>query len=369
LDYNLNDIPQWLDDVRASLPEWIEQVRHPGPFGMFRFAVDAYEPFDLDSSQIMSHTLPVLGIEPSDTQRREWIDYLISHQRASDGLFIDERMERHAISKGPEPSPEELTNVRRFITRNCAMTLLRWGELPLYPLRHDDVFSTSREMIDYLDNLHWHNPWGAGSWAGAAIWFQHVNRQLGADDGAGDDIIRAGVEWLEQHQDPETGTWSDGSEIAPHVLINGIFKVWMNLLGATDFKVQYPDRVVDLCIDGLQSDPVLQGTPDACSIFDVALVLDVALRFTDHRRSEVADIMQRCVDSFRMMARSDGAFSYGPDGSLQNHGGLALAPHRLQSDASGTSINVNGLALVCNLCGLRTPLGWVPVSEWLLGLT
>jgi hypothetical protein len=125
---------------------------------------------------------------------------------------------------------------------------------------------------------------------------------------------------------------------------------------------------VDLCLRGLREDPNLTGTPDTCSIFDVALVLDVALRFCDHRREEVAEVTARCFDCFEPMLQPDGAFSYGPTGSLANHGGLALAPVKAQADVAGTALCCNALSLLANLCGLRKELGWDPLSEWSMGL-
>ena len=196
--------------------------------------------------------------------------------------------------------------------------------------------------------------------------FQHFNRLSGSSEAH--EIIDAAVRWLTERQDPETGAWSDGSDVALNCLINGIFKIWIEVLPVADLPVQYPERVVDLCIRGLTESPALTGTPDACSIFDVALVLDVALRYCDHRRDEVAQLAAAALPSFGPMVRPDGAFSYGPQGSLRSHGGLALAPVKDQSDAAGTAIICSAIALLCNLCGLRDELGWAPLTEWRMGL-
>jgi hypothetical protein len=153
-----------------------------------------------------------------------------------------------------------------------------------------------------------------------------------------------------------------------NVLVNGIFKIWIQAIPAANFPVQYPEKVIDLCLRALREDSALVNTPDACSIFDVALVLDTALHFSDHRRDEVAELAAQALPRLEPLYRDDGAFSYGPDGSLASHGGLHLAPVKMQSDAPGTAITVNAISLLCNLCGLREELGWTPTTESRMGL-
>ncbi len=362
----MSALPGWLLDVRNTLPGWIDAVSHSDGWGRYRFAVDAYEPYDLDSSHLMHNVVFTTGGGtaglPDDAGRAAWCEYLRGMQRPEDGIMLDEGMERHILSEHAEPTAEEVFNVRRFTTRNGLTTLMDMGGKPAHPLAHQESFETPAEIVTYLEGLHWDNPWGAGSWAGAAVMFQHFNRLLGDEEA--DVIIAAAVDWLAQSQDPETGAWSDGACTSLHQLINGIFKVWIQVCAVANLPVQYPEQVIDLCIRGLREDPALTGTPDACSIFDVAFVLDVALSFTDHRRDEVAEIAVGFLPSFEPMVRADGAFSYGPDGSLKSHGGLHLAPVKMQSDLAGTAINCHAIAILSNLSGLREELGWVPVSEW-----
>jgi hypothetical protein len=364
---NAMKLPAWLDAMRTTVPAWLARVRHASGPGRYRFALDAYQPYDLDSSCMAENIVGVLHGLPAAAERRAWCDYLCSLQRPEDGLLIDPGMERHIITNHAKPTEEEVFNVRRWTSRNGLVTVLELGGVPRYRLAHKECFRTRAETEAYLDGLNWKGPWGAGSWAGATVWFHHLNRLLG--DESADVVVQAAVDWLLRRQDPQTGAWSDGSPDIPlHQLINGIFKVWIQAIPCAHLPVQYPERVVDLCIRGLREDPVLTGTPDACSIFDVALVLDTALRSCDHRRDEVAGLMAACLPRFEPMVRSDGAFSYSPTGSLASHGGLSLAPVKDQSDITGTAINCSAIALVCNLCGLRNELGWTPTTEARMGL-
>ena len=357
-------LPDWLAQVRDTIPGWIKKVKHNDGPGRYRFAIDAHEPYDLDSSSMIFIVRRTIGDEPDDKERDEWIEYILSHQREEDGLIIDEHLERHLGKDLGNPTEEELFDMRRWTTRNFLNAVVAMGGEPRYPLTHEEAFDSPVQMVDYMENLHWHSPWGAGSWAGAAIVFQHFNRLLG-DDRA-DDIIRAGLDWLIRNQRPDNGAWHDGSYPPLYNQINGIFKVWIQLIPITDLPVQYPEQIIDLCIQGLKEDPKLKGTPDTCSIFDVALVLDTALRFTDHRSDEVAEICAGHLPLLAPMVQADGAFSYYPGRSLPLHGDIQLATPKPQSEAVGTALLCQAAAMLCNLCGLRNDLGWLPTTETIM---
>lgn len=399
----------------------MSKVRHPSGAGRYRFAVDAYEPCDLDSSCMVEHArLTVEGLPP-EAERKEWADYLCGLQEPANGWLIDPGMERHICSPLPggrlavpvpddprqrglmeafirrpgmehhvlvpatRASPEEVRVARGWTSRNGLTTILELGGLPRHRLAQargyqpgdtsgvpisvpSGVLRTAAEAVEYLSRLDWGNPrsWGAGSWAAAMLWYHRLNQRLGDETAGG--VIQAGVDWLLKAQSPETGCWSDLSRVRLNAAVNVIFKIWIQAIPAVGFPVQHPEKVIDLCLRALREDPALVNTPDACSIFDVALVLDTALRFCDHRRDEVAELAAAALPRLEPLYREDGGFSYGAEGSLVTHGGLHLAPVCMQSDAAGTAITVNAIALLCNLCGLRDELGWVPTTETRMAL-
>jgi len=359
-------LPDWLKAAQHTVPQWIRKVGHDDGPGRYRFALDAFEPYDLDSSCLAAVTrLNIEGMLP-EAERREWADYLLGMQEPTEGWLVDKAMERHIVTKEKCPTAEEVFAVHHWTTRNGLTTVIELGGRPRYPIAHKERFHTREETEAYLTGLDWHTPWGAGSWAGALIWYHRINQMLG--DESASVVIGAAVDWLARRQDPDTGAWSDGSDVRLHRLLNGIFKVWIQAIPASDFPVQYPEKVIDLCLRALREDPALVNTPDACSIFDVALVLDVALHLCDHRRDEVAELAVQALPRLEPLYREDGAFSYGPGGSLASHGGLQLAPVKMQSDAAGTAIVVSAISLLCNLCGLCEEIGWTPTTESRMGL-
>ena len=363
-------IPPYLTDLRSSIPRWVDRLRLDHRPGRYRFAEDAYEPCDIDSSHMMHNIVFTIANPawplPRPDERREWIAYLAGLQRREDGLLIDAPLERHIISNAAQPTADEVFTVRRWTSRNALMTVTEMGGRPRHRLRHGEVFASPEEMTGFLESLDWSLPWAAGSRTGAVVLFQHFNRLLG-DTEAGT-VIDAAVAWLVREQDPCTGAWFRGTGVPLHQMINGIMKIWIQLLPVTDLPLQYPEKVVDLCLRGLAEDPFLAEKLDACSLFDVALVLDTALRACAHRRDEVTELARTLLPRFERFVQADGAFSYFADRSLDNHGGLHLAPVKEQSDVVGTSLHGHAIALLASLAGWRDELGWSPLTEWRMRL-
>lgn len=367
----MSQLPRWLMDLKRTLPEWIDRMSHPDGPGRYRFAVDAFAPYDLDSSHMFHNIVFTTGGGkrglPDTRQQKQWIEYLLDLQREEDGWMIDTGMERCLQCAGAQPTDAELLSLRRWTTRNGLLTVTEMGGKPRFRMAHAEMFRSPAKLIAHLDHLDWSLPWSAGSHAGAAILFQHFNRLLGDDDS--EELIKAAVNWLIKKQDPATGSWSDGGDVSLHQRINGIMKIWNQVLPITDMPIQYPERVIDLCIRGIHEDPLIAEKIEACSVFDVALVLDTALRVTNHRREEIVELAHSFLPRFEVMLAPDGAFSYFPGRSLDSHSGLLLGPVKHQSDAVGTSMHCHAIALLANLGGFRNELRWIPLTEWRMNLS
>lgn len=123
-------LPGWLDEARRTVPQWIRQISHADGPGRYRFAVDAYEPYDLDTSCMVENARLSIEGMPQRPERQAWVDYLLGMQRPEDGLLIDAGMERHIMAAGPVPTEEETFNVRRWTTRNGLTTVVELGWTP-----------------------------------------------------------------------------------------------------------------------------------------------------------------------------------------------------------------------------------------------
>ncbi|MDP7129712.1 MAG: hypothetical protein QF437_04450 [Planctomycetota bacterium] len=357
-------LPDYVHRLKETIPAWMERLEHPDGIGRYRFALEAFMPYDTLSSAMAHCVMNIVQPEHPylcDSEKAlAWADYLLSYQ-IEDGHIADVAHEDCTLSgeDGEPPSEQARFDNRRGQTRNILYIACQLGRLPRHRQTHDDGFTNPNELVAWLDGLHWHNPWGAGSWASAVLSFQFFNKLLGDEDAAA--MIETGRQWLTERQDPKTGTWSDGSDIAPHILVNGIFKVWMGI-PFHGVPVQYCEKVIDLCIETLLHDPAVCERFDACSVFDVATVLDVCLRHVEHRKDEIAELAAGYLPELECMVQPDGGMSYLPEGPVHR-----LSPKIRQSELGGTALHCQALALLANLCGLRDELGWVPCTEWHVG--
>lgn len=363
----MNALPGWLETLRSHLPRWLATLQDPSGVGRYRWATEAHEPYDLASSTGACAVRFTLSQPPQGEEAEAWCTYLAGLQREEDGLLVDPALERHFRHRGDRPYEEAFYQARLPISRNALFCVLAMGGRPRYPLRGGIVAESPQEMTRYIEGLHWDNPWGAGSWAGAAIACQVFNQRVHGEDAQdsarAQSMIDAGIDWLLANQDPKNGAWPKDSPAEPHRLVNGIFKVWTQLLPLTSMPVQYPEAAIDLCLEALATDPNLANNPDACSLYDVALVMAIALEHTDHRREEIAAPARAAIDRVQPMVRADGALSYGPE-QTGARGNWDLAPPRDQGDIGGTQLNARALALLAELGGLNNDLCWTPETQW-----
>jgi hypothetical protein len=366
----MHSLPEWLVEVRDNLPLWLESLRHDRDVPRYRWAQEAFEPYDVVSTYaaVQVH-VTVVGM-PAEGERRAWIDEILAYQRPEDGRLVDPKVERHIRWRDDRSRERMVFDVRRTFTRNGLMNVESLGGRPRYPIAGEEVYERPEDLIAHIERLDWSHPWGAGAHAGAVVLNHHFN-MLAHTDAYGSSspeaercraIVDAGVDWLAAAQRADSGTWGS-PDAPPHDQINGVFKVWAQLLGRTDLPVQFPEKLIDFSLAALTDDPRLSGTPDTCSIFDVGLVLDASLRHTDHRRDEAAEACAAALYRVRPMLRADGAFSYLPDWTVER-GMVLLAPPRDQGDLGGTQLMAQGISMLANVAGLRAELGWTPTTEW-----
>ena len=360
----MKHLPDWLAGAQPSVPAWVKRLAHGDAPGRYRFAEQAFLPYDLDSSIAMYGIRRTINVPPDAHEAAAWIDYILDHQCADTGQLIDLRLETCIVpDDGDRASEGQVRAVRNMLTRNGLNAVVWMGGRPRYHLRHDQTFDGPDEMVAFMESRPWHEPWSAGSAAGAAIVFCHFNRLLG--DASAEPVIQAGVDWLAAHQDPATGAWCDGSDnIALHQLVNGVFKIWIQVQPIGGLPIQHAESVIDLCLKALDESAALGREPDACSFFDVFFVLGSALQACDHRRDEVRGRAAAALADVEQFLQPDGAFSYYADGSRIEHAGLRLAPDVKQSEVIGTSLYVQAIALLCDLCGLADELGWRAKTGW-----
>lgn len=155
---------------------------------------------------------------------------------------------------------------------------------PVGTAANEDYLATPEKARRWLEET-WSvkDPWGAGSWTSRAVFNHREIRQVeGADPE--DEVIAFVQHWLDDRQDPETGAWFSDQPFAHHLVVNGIFKLFVTYEGL-GWPLHHQEKIVDFVLSG--ADPRHGFGGKGCSVFDPMQVLYVLRgRGCNHRLEE-----------------------------------------------------------------------------------
>lgn len=303
-----------LRDVRARTLRYIENLRLEGqPCGRYRYAAEMPEP-TLYSSTYAAMTRGLyrdLG-SLTDAERREWVEYLQSHQE-EDGLFADPRIAGEGWYKG---DPEWCG--RRHLSCHVVAALTYLGTVAQKPFRWLEPFFDEHHMTAWLEAREWqqnadtvgNEVLNVGTLLQYARDFQQEPRAA--------DAVRTMLEWLAHHQvKAETGLWgsfdtSDNKGLSRGV--QGAYHFW--LLFFYDRKaLPYPERAVDHV---LRTENPAGGfgwgvhgpRSSACEDIDSIDPLARMTFLADYRKQEIQQALQRALPHVLSNQNEDGGFSF-----------------------------------------------------------
>ena len=139
----------------------------------------------------------ILSVE----QHNNWLTYLKEFQQEETGLLVDpeasERVTDHTHDK--QHLTKQLTTFRL-----SAIDALEGS--PDYHLIFLDEWKDEARLTYWLDNLDWENPWNSGNKVMfLAICLAYNHEHFGDDKSR--EALDVWFEWMDRHQNPETGFW------------------------------------------------------------------------------------------------------------------------------------------------------------------
>jgi len=355
-------IPEWIRGLKEELISFLEKVRHPGPYGRFRYAPEGcFLPHEPISSCYAFGILKTINAYDSleEEKKREWAEYLRSFQDPETGDFWSEEIGNLCVPE--EYGLDSRYLMRRMLTRNISSTLNKMGFSPSYPMRYPEVepFTDKDKLVAHLDSFPWDtNPWGAGSHAAttALMLFERFKR--------GEEEFHLPLRWTTEYmlekQDPETGLW--GAPSRPlYQRINGAFKVLTRLINTFGMLPRYPERIIDSVFKHYE-DPSYEMT--GCNEFDNIWLFAAALRATDHRKQEIQELVLGRLPLIEPFRKPDGGFSFFEDECITNNAQARLVDRpRPQGDMVGTGTFVACLRSAFEVLGWNEQLGWEGLWE------
>lgn len=255
--------------------------------------------------------------------------HILSYQEP-DGWFVD------PLLRPPQGEQHSEAYMWGHGTFHALMALDALGAKPDHPLEFLDRWRGDGEVYDWIEQLDWSNPWRESNWVEWIGFFLLADAGLSVDDvpiqGSCFPPGFGGLlQWLEDHQDPETGFWGEPpyeDDLRTLHLMAAAYHHYV-FFYATDHPIRGLDRIVDQTLALQQVDGLFfPGCPGSnpCVDLDAIDILANMHRLTDYRREDIETSMQRSLLVLLRNQRRDGAFSHcvPPDQSSASRFRLAL---------------------------------------------
>jgi hypothetical protein len=309
---DLPDIFSILDKFNIETWNFIESIRlKEGPFGrfkVFRSADRQDNPYGcppapynvwisicaLDRIQVMKWC--GYDIPYTREQLEEWMDTVMLDYNPETGYLEDSWLIRH---KGRSKELEEKFN---NMSRRFAIYCTRMGYPDKFRVKEDVKAyqahladpDTARKFLEN-DSLGDTNPWGKGAQVVWAVW---RHKELLSNKGLPDDgMIEWIHNWLDEHQNPETGYWF-GQNASLNNSCCGVFKILI-LYQETDWFILEIEKIIDTTLSLATPYGGFGESGVGCTLFDPIMVLDVcSRRKPDYRQN---DICQAVANSFKRL--------------------------------------------------------------------
>ena len=354
----------WLMRVKDSLVEFLDILQITGKTGRFlpctKGSTQEGRQIALGFSCFALKVYYTLGLweKLHLKEQKSWIDFLRSFQTRGNprgnwvayNAFIDEPVMTYL---GRQTSwykdlidrvfyPNRLTYLQRVIiaeTKQAIATLAQVGESSDQPYR--GFPTTERDVKNYLSNLDWTQPWGAGAQLSALAVFLRSQAPSFMKPEETQQLLDACLCFVESLADKETGAYFKGKPPAYGMLINGAMKV-LTALDWLDVPIHYAERLIDTCLQRLPSS-------EGCHLVDAIYVICRCSQQSKHRRADVQTYCNKVLGMIKEHYNQDGGFSYDIQRSQTYYYSVPISEGHAVSDIHGTCLLVWAVAMILEI--------------------
>ena len=265
----------------------------------------------------------------SPSLRNQWIAYLQSCQRPTDGLFVDPLLERFPIESAIHDQAYVLDQTTYF----ALQALDALGSVPVHPISVQERWPNPQAFVAWMERLDWSNAWLQSNRVMFALAFLvHAVEQCNQREAAS--IYHAALDWLDATQDHETGVWGTRHGAS---LLNGMAAAY-HFLPFYEYvcrPIQCINQLIDTTLALQQSDGLFGSGlgGGACEDLDAIGVLAVAARYSRYRAEEVKRAVIRAFWSLWNAQNEDGGFGYAirSDDQVYRFGNWGATESRIRS--------------------------------------
>jgi acetyltransferase-like isoleucine patch superfamily enzyme len=193
-----------------------------------------------------------------------------------------------------------------------------------------------------LDALPWRErAWGAGAWVdalGTGLW---MNRQHFKLDGP----IAPLFDWLNEHCKPHTGLWGDSDATQGWLQpVNGFYRLTRGTYAHFGLRLPHAESAIDTILAHTRLNRGFETTNvNACNVLDIVHPLWLCRQQSEHRRSEIENVMARQIELIPARWGDGAGFGFAP----------ADAP-----GLQGTEMWLSIMVIAADALGLAGELGY-----------
>ena len=281
----------WLFNLRPQVSNFLESMQSHNIQGYYRYSYsgDIYDDslhWNVGSSVFALKIYYTLGIENPEAIQ-DASNYIKSflHQNGLiyDDFIYNKGRLRNFLSAIKHNNLENIFNqqYKRAETRQCFSALMLHGQLPEQQVRVS-IPNTEIEIEAYLAKFNWNQPWGAGSHFSHLMFFLNLALKVNQiNQKTFEKLTNHAIKWVNSLQNSDDGGWYRG-DVSERQIVNGAMKVITGLIAVDKTEFQYPDKLVDLCLN-------VSNDQTACDNFNVILVLNYASKLLgrSYRQNEI----------------------------------------------------------------------------------
>jgi len=297
-------------DLFVRTSAWMQGLAVPGhPFGRFKMSYSSDD--TIFTSCFAAFVYELIGdmdrLEPA--RKQEWLDYILSYQDESTGLFTDPEIVSRNLHSG-----HDTRYVTWQLSTFCISAVRALGGNLRFPLRFlvDEGLRTPDGVRKMLESFNWHSSWGSGNLAmflGIFLICDAEHRGQALDEEPG---VKAFFDWHDNYQNPRTGFWGEGRLAEYH---NGLFGAYHQYLlyfyANRDLgcKQTIIDKILSFQnIDGMFA-PQMGG--GGCEDVDAVDTLVQLFLRTGHRDPDVKKCLRHVYDAVCSLEAPEGGFIWG----------------------------------------------------------
>jgi len=347
----------WLYSLKEKVPNFLNEMSGRENPGFFRYSLSG----DLCDENIkwglgntvfavkIYYTLDLVKDLPKE-EKLAMADFIKSFQK-KDGTIYDPLIKKQAFFREKLSAIKNL-NFNNFFhqltiraeTRQAVSSLKLLGEKP--DISYQNFPKTKEEIISYLDNLNWENPWGAGSHFSHLIFFLK-NSDL-KDKG---ELVDFAIDVVNKLQNTEDGSWYLGNPTLQQK-INGAMKVITGLKVADKMRFKYPERLIDLCLKA-------KNDEHACDNFNIIYALHYASKAAENNY-RLDEIKEFALDRLKIYKNyyfpEIGGFSFLPNKANISYYGAKITKGLNEPDIHGTVMYLWGISIIAQVLGIDKEL-------------